>query len=569
VEITIRNANKAIKLWDHFLTNKWDVSIQETLSGVQSIRTSSLFLIAEGFHLELDPTTTEFRVSVRAACLIDGKTYPLVHLQQDFSISDDKLVPLRWKKGRPTDQLGFTVANPNLHPLIKLSGSELQLDIQFVDITEIYYSLHGQSAWFRAYRNLNSTKLTVYFMASLIGHPLIWYLAIPESIYSASEVKPAIMVMPADYGAISYEYSFKGLQASAHGISVGNYQSGLEILMRLLLEPISDERYEKLLPNYVALRKTFRGAENSLPAALHHYRSVLTYSIDAGELVPNYWDVPLGFERAIFDNKYLLMVPLMNGGEGGSLKKAGIDKQIRNAINSIYSHGTVLHSSSIQVKNPVLVAYSQSGGNIFSCAKANLSAVGGLILFEPQYMTDFMPSEDRSLALGKAVIPELLKLGAKVVLVGRYKDLPNKYLPDGNGAGITKLPDDKNYSILDYPFAKSGGLSASNSLIKHRYSRLVASKADKAAASILGSEDLQVYDQKTIESESKVEKFIADHKKNGGDDESLVRRVFKSSYLVDTSGGYYRHNLILAGGQDFDPSTKQYKGFMDIALRSI
>lgn len=136
---------------------------------------------------------------------------------------------------------------------------------------------------------------------------------------------------------------------------MGSNQSGLEILARVLIEPLTDERYKALLPGYIELRKSFRGQENSLPAALHHFRGVLSYEPEGGELRPLYWDVPFGFERAIFDRKYVLMVPLMNGGDGGVLIKPGSQELISNAIQSVYAHGATLNYQSLQVGKPVLM----------------------------------------------------------------------------------------------------------------------------------------------------------------------------------------------------------------------
>lgn len=574
MEISIRSANPSIPLWTHFLMNQWEVMVQETPNSGPPTVTTTLSRSAEGYQRTLAPTTGSVRVSIKANCVFTGTTFPLVHLQQDFAVSGDAITPLRWKKGKPEDSIGLQKGIPALHPLLKLTGTDIQIDVQFIDITDLYLSLHGGSAWFRVLTLLRSTEGTIRIMAALSGHPMIWYLAIPASVYAAPVIKPTIMVMPADYGAISYEYSLKGLQSSCHGVSVGNNQSGIEILARIMIEPLSDDRYEALLPRYVDLRKSFRGREDSLPAALHHFRGILTYEPEGGELRPLYWDVPLGFERAIFDHKYVLMVPLMNGGDGGVFIKPGLRDLIANALNFIYAHGPTLNYESLQVTKPVLMVYSQSGGNLFTAVDRNMDGVGGLVLFEPQYMNDYGPTDDHNLTLGKKVIPELIRRGVKVVLVGRYKDMPQKYLPNGKGAGIIKFPDEANYNLLAYPFPSDGPLTAAHPLLKHRYSRLVAGQHDKAIELILGSDDPRTVDQKTIDTELKIDQIIATYRKTGLSDEALVQRVFSAKYLTDRPTddqphGYYLHNLILCGGQITDPITGRYRGFIDSALEAI
>lgn len=569
MDLSIRNANPTIPLWTHFLLSSWEVVVQETPAAGGPTSTATLVRSADSYKLILAATTATVRVSIKASCAFNGATFPLVHLQQDFAASADTLTPLGWKKGEPKDPIGLQKGIPALHPLLKHNGGDLQVNIQFVDITDLYLSLHGGSAWFRVLPLLRSTESTMRIMAALGGHPMIWYLAIPASVYAAPVIKPAVMVMPADYGAISYEYSLKGLQSSFHGVSVGSNQSGLEILARVLIEPLTDERYKALLPGYIELRKSFRGQENSLPAALHHFRGVLSYEPEGGELRPLYWDVPFGFERAIFDRKYVLMVPLMNGGDGGVLIKPGLQELISNAIQSVYAHGATLNYQSLQVGKPVLMVYSQSGGNLFTAVERNMDGVGGAVLFEPQYMTDYMPREDHNLTLGKKVIPGLLQRNVKVVLVGRYKDMPQKYLPAGNGTGLIKFPDEANYKLLAYPFPAGQTLATAHPLLKLRYSRLLDGQHDKAIDIILGSDDPRSYDQKAIATEAKIDQSIVAFRKAGMSDEALLQRVFNSTFLTDSSGGYYLHNLIIAGGQVVNPTTGTYRGFLDSALEAI
>jgi len=461
MQIRVSNANRAVPLFKHFLLTRWHVTIeQRTAASGGTAPAEPMTQTNDGFTGMVDDSTRWLRLAVRASCVVGSATYELIHIKQDFNVpprADTTLEPLGWKKGAPSDPIGLYKGIPNLHPLLALNGNNVTLDIHFVDVTDLYLDLHGRSPWFLAMNVLRGTDRTIRIMASLGGHPLIWYVTVPASCAGIPKVKPAVLVMPADYGAIFYDNSLPGIRTSTHGKSAGSLQSGLETLCWTLTEPLTDERYNALLPRYVALRKTFSGPADDLPQPLHHFRGVLTYQPSSGKLVPQYWDVPMGVERAIHDEKYILMLPVMNGGEGGVLIQPGLRKRISNAINFLYSHGTTLHYESIDIGKPVLSTFSQSGDNVFTSADRNRDDIGGLVLFEPQYMNEHLPGEDRNLTFGKAVVPELLRRSVKVVVVGRYRERPRKYLPDGQADGILTLPDAANYHLLAYPLPTSGG----------------------------------------------------------------------------------------------------------------
>jgi len=575
VRLTVVNANPAVPLWTHFLLRTWTATVETRAQGAGAGRPEPVTVGPSGFTVDLAPDTAWLRLVIAASADVDRTTYPLLRIQQEFTVTPDGgLVPLGWRKGPAYDPLGRPKGIPALHPLLNVTGSTVGLDVRFVDITDLYNGLHGHSAWARCMNLLRGTDRTIRALASLGGHPLVWYAVLPASIYRMPRIKPAVMIMPADYGAIYYENSLAGLRSSLHGVSVvtedNNLQSGLEILARLLTEPLTDDRYEQLLGPYIQLRGTFRGDPAALPGPLHHFRNVLAY-LPGKELVPQYWDVPLGFERAIHDEKYALLVPLMNGGEGGVLIRPGLDDLTAGALRTVYTHGSALEADSLAADKPVVMAFSQSGGNAFTSAGNNLKGIGGLVLFETVYTNEYpRDATNRRLMLGKDVIPKLLKENVKVVVIGRWRDRPRDFLPDGKLLpGITVFPDAVNYHLLDYPLPPDGKLSSAHPVVALRYSRLVDGRHDRAVDLILGSEDPAHVDAPTVQSEAAVEASIAAYRKAGLSDESIVRRVFSMKYLPDKSGAYYAHNLILAGGQHLDTRTRTYRGFIHEALRLL
>ncbi|MFM9442414.1 hypothetical protein [Streptomyces acidiscabies] len=575
MRLTVVNANPAVPLWTHFLLRKWTATVETRVQGAGAGQPVPVPVGPSGFTADLAPGTAWLRLVIDASVDVDRTTYPLLRIQQEFTVTPDgRLVPLGWRKGPAYDPLGRPKGIPALHPLLDVTGSTVALDVRFVDITDLYNALHGRSAWAQVMNLLRGTDRTIRALASLGGHPLVWYAVLPASTYTVPRIKPAVMIMPADYGAISYDNSLAGLRSSLHRVSAAlpnNYiQSGLEILARVLTEPLTDDRYEKLLGPYIALRKTFRGDPAALPGPLHHFRGVLSY-LPGKDPEPQYWDVPLGFERAIHDEKYVLLVPVMNGGEGGVLLRSGLDDLTAGAVAAVYTHGTALDADTLTVDKPVVMAYSQAGGNAFTSAGNNLGKIGGLVLFETVYTNEFpRDATNHRLLLGKDVIPKLLQENVKVVVIGRWRERPRDYLPDGKILrGITVFPDAANYYLLDYPLPPDGRLASAHPVVAFRYSRLVNGKQDKALDLILGSDDPAHIDDPTAQSEAAVEASIAAYRKAGLSDEAIVRQVFSAKYLPDdlALGGFYQHNLILAGGQHLDTKTRTYRGFVQEALR--
>ncbi|MBC6457075.1 hypothetical protein [Actinomadura sp. HBU206391] len=156
-----------------------------------------------------------------------------------------------------------------------------------------------------------------------------------------------------------------------------------------------------------------------------------------------------------------------------------------------------------------------------------------------------------------------------MVVVGRHRDRPRKYLPDGRAAGIHTLPDAANHHLLAYPLPASGGYAGAHPVVRHRYSRLVDGPHDTALDQILGSGDPATVEQKTVDNELKIEETIAGFRRAGLNDDAIIRRVFSAEYEPDAPGAYYSHNLILVGGQTFDNASRRYRGFFHDALAAI
>jgi hypothetical protein len=285
-----------------------------------------------------------------------------------------------------------------------------------------------------------------------------------------------------------------------------------------------------------------------------------------GDLDPDFWSISSGLERAIEESASVLFLPVMNGGEGGEFIKPGVHRLLANAVNVIYSQSHLLVAETIDVRKAVLMAFSQSGGNVFSAAGNDPMNIRGLVLLEPQYMNEWLRNEDKRLKLGREVIPVLLENRATVVVVGRYRERPRKYLPEGRANGIVTLPDAANYHVLSYPLP-SGKVASLHPLIARRYARLLDS-ADVVRTMLL-SEDEVNEDAAVVNQEAKVEDVLDRYRAKGMSLEAIIRAVFPLSLEPDAPGRYYPHSVTLTGGQELDVDGKSHRSFLHEGLRRI
>ena len=316
-----------------------------------------------------------------------------------------------------------------------------------------------------------------------------------------------------------------------------------------LTNPIADSDYEDKLERYLQLTKRFeKRAGDSLPP-LHHFREVLAYYPSGGTLRPGFWDVPFGFEQALTDRKQILVIPQLNGGQGGIAILAGLKALVQNAVWLIYSQGnTLTYDTLLPVKQLILTCYSESGGNAFTASSKNLADIRALICFEAQYMNQALKKENKNLTLGKQVIPLLLKQSSKVAILGRHKQgWESKYMPQQvDPSGLILLPDEANYGLLEYP---PRAYDSTSLILKRRYSRLLKNAGDPIINKML-TQETGVIDYASAISEAKVDEIIGKFRKMGFTDEKLIKTVFTANFNVDDHGGFFTHNIAISSGQE-------------------
>ena len=563
-------------VWNHFLLTGLQVRVKVT-DNSNRISEVSVPRSANEFRWTIPDTTTAFDLIIEAAFTFEGRSYQLLRIVQTIGTEVTegrltRLMTIRWQKMTPDQTTGLAKGSPQLHPLLRFSPNDgvVTLNLAFVDITNLFHDIHGATPWYRALELLKGTTRTIRVLASLRGHPLIWYVVIPQSVTAEAELKPVLLYYPADYGGIAYENNLAGIKSVAHNTSIGNIQCGGETLVSFLTKPLSDEEYDAKLDKFVEMRDKFKRRQGRNPPPLHHYREVLSYQVSAASLVPKYWNIPFGFETAISEHKKILFVPQINGGNGGVAINAGLKDLLTSALLMIYAQGNTLTYDTVTIGKPILVCYSQSGGNAFTAASRNGADLLGLACFEPQYMNQHLKGEDKSLLLGKDVIPALVRQGVKVAVVGRHKDgWASKYLPERVPVtDMIVLPDDSHYFLLNYPDASKPYDPNASPVLARRYSRLLKNKADRVIKGLIDGE-LGDIDTESAAAEEQVEKIIEKHRAAGLTDEGLVKTVFVASFNVDDSGGYFTHNFIIASGQDMKPDGSAIRTFFNQVLASM
>lgn len=551
-------------VWDHFLLKDAKAIIKLPVG-----EPIEMAKAPNAFRAEIPDAIDWIDLVVSAAFRYNGTQYPLLKIVQRFQVIKQNnvatgLSAITWQKVLLSQSSGFTKAKPPLHPLLLVSGTTVTVVIEFVEITHLFNTIHGDTPWFNALHLLKGTNRQVHVLAALRGSPFIWYVVIPQSVADKQAQQPNLLLYPADYGGIFYAQDrLEGITTPNHSTSVENrdsyIQCGGEVLFSFLTKPISDKDYEDKLEKYLAQANRFKNRNGRKLPPLHHFREVLGFGLDGDLPVPRHWDIPFGFEQALSDKQQILLVPQINGGDGGICIREGLKTLVDNAIFFIYTHSNSLHYDSIVVNRLILTCYSESGGNIFTAAKNNLSDTRAVICFEPQYMnehlsgiTDGKPwTENKNLSLGKDVIPLLLRQNSKIAIIGRRKGgLEGKYLPKGiNPASLILLPDDAHYGILDYPEPSKSFNPVAFPVLERRYSRLLKPTADNVINKIRSGETAPI-DYASSNKEAKIDDFIAKQRKNGLNDEQLIKKIFTLNYNGDSSGGYYTHNYIVSCGQE-------------------
>ncbi|MGH2318835.1 hypothetical protein ACRC6Q_13815 [Planococcus sp. SE5232] len=554
MELIIKYSNVKAQIWDHFLLKDTKVTINKFNAKLGITGSDDILKTKDTFRYELEDTFEEIEIIISTMFRHNGVEYQLLKIIQRFLVKREdnhivELIPTRWQKLSLEQKTTIARTTPSLHPLLNVKGGMITILIDFVDITRLFNDIHGDTPWFSALNLIKGTQRHIRVMASLRGHPFIWFVVVPGSVAHIKELQPNLLIYPAGFGGINYVADkIEGITTNNHNMSVGNIQCSGETLFSFLTQPITDPDYDVYLKDYLKLQDRFKYRLGRKLPPLHHFRDLLNYDPSKEGLYPLSWDKPFGFEQAIDKQQQILLIPQINGGDGGIAIQENLMGLVKNVIYYIYTHTNTLTYETIDVKQLILTGYSNSGGNIFTATKRNLKDIKAIICFEVQYMNKH--DENKQLTLGKNVIPALLAQGGKVIIVGRRKnEWESKYLPDGvSHSKLILLPDESHYSILEYPDVSKPYNPSAFPVLKRHYSRLLKNNSDNVITNILGSES-GVIDFYSVKKELKVEEIIEKFRKSGFNDEQIIKIIFTPK-LNNDHGGYYVHNFIISSGQE-------------------
>jgi hypothetical protein len=538
----------------HFLLRNTVVSGTVTHNGVVS--DAGLFTGGAGFGVVYDETKPGWLdLNIQVRYHYGGNGFVLLKILQGFSISGTAgapPLPQRWQKGAGVFTAGIPTSSPRLHPLLRMTGTDITVALDFLDITELYERIHGRTPWFQVLNLIRRTNFRLRFLAHLRGEPSIWYAVVPEQARLAAQLTPHLFYWPADYGGIKYDHrSEAGITTPNHNTSVGSNQCSGETLCSFLATPLTHDEYLNLLPAYTTLRASWPtpvALDERHPWPLHRYRDLLSVGHSLGKIVPRHWSLPFGFEQVFARTDHLLFFIQGNGGSAPGAIGTGLKRLAESAIATIYSGGDTLVNADYAAGKLVISCYSESGGNAFTACRNNVDDIRALICIEPQYMNEHLKGEHSHLALGFRVIPMLLKQKIRVVLIARRWEPKHqlKYLPKGvTPARLDLLPTEANRHVIDYP------PTTGNRHNKHRLGRLLDHTHDATSRAVIADGGATI-DPGAVNQEIRTDAALDALRQAGKTDREILDEVFVDKLNLDKRGGFYSHNFLLAGGERED-----------------
>ncbi len=551
---------------NHFLLRTVAVSATHSVGG--TTRALPVSRTARGFTVTFDGAisgTLEVRWEVRYH--LDGQGWMLSKVRQVFAAGGPTLpalTPIRWFKAASPFSEGVPVNIPPLHPHLAVSGFNVTVSPKFLDITDLFMSVHGRTPWFRTLEIVRSTDFTLRVLACLLGRPLIWYVVIPKAARESASVAPHLSYWAADYGGIDYVHDTElEITTRNHNTTVNRLQCGGHILCSYLLSPLTHADYVAKAPAYTAAHARFedfrKSPKDQLPPELHRLRSVLSYATAGKLLYPKNWDIPFGFERTIENTNRVLVFPQVHNGDAGVTIRLGLRRLVESALTAIATGSTTFTNATVTAGPLVLSCYSEAGGNLFTASDRNLSDLKAIVCVEPQYVNEALDMENGNHVLGRVVIPKLIRNRVKVVIVARRAEAWQraKYLPRGVPlSAMTLLPTEAKLGVVSFP------PDPAHPFQKHRLGRLLDPPRDETRTYINGA-GKQVLPARVPGMELLVDNRIDDRRKQGLTDKQLIADVFPVVLNDDNGGGSFTHNFMISGGEDdsmFDKDGKPIPG---------
>jgi len=470
------------------------------------------------------------------------QTFELKHLPPDAG-TDYELLPHIWKFEDLRSSLA-TANHPGAHPLLQYDDKTklISLECTVLDVTHYWLFLRKDNPNYLAMVTLMPPKDKVGFriLANLGGIPFIWHVVFPKDISNQGSVNPHIYFSPADNAEekradkTDEEYFFDA-----------RFADGKTERSSGQLSDVTDGKY---LLNYLA-GPAIESKVSTNTNFYRWYRNVNKAIPDGNGLSPNFWQIPLGFAKALAESskKQLLLMPQRheNGGNGLAATPA-LNEIVGAAVRLLRSNGEVLgqnFNAPFSIGKYIFSAYSDSGQTIWAACQheALLANLKGVLLVEPMGMAD----------KGNKVLENLLRRKIQVHYAGRWRGTTKDIVPAPTAQFAVNLADKKlQAQIRFYPseanYAKTWAYppkpAAGQPFIKFRNHRFVDLNSDTLMASL---------------EKQGLEKLSKDKNVKG---EDLLKELFQARFNNDSSGNYYSHNFAIGGGQIFNLAAGAFYG---------
>jgi hypothetical protein len=326
------------------------------------------------------------------------------------------------KEGRvpPAQTMMPALESAGLHPLVtidqKATPATIVVNAEFVDATQLFWSLHAAGDQWRWYLhpNLGGRADNLRVLAwTTGGRPMLWFVAATDAV--VRKIDPPGTRQGADLiffrpppGSNSFGY-----QLSKAGFSDPRHQdTTLHILARYLLRPCDT----KLIPTLAA-----QGVQG--PEDLGDVMASATTALpsDPMERVSALWTVfqPVGLEAAIAQTQqpHVLFLPLGSdvadpGGYDGALL-AGIKTTVASALALLWSTGGVAREANalpaFASRELWLAGHSAGNGALATCAANNGADVDRMITVDAT----------GTFTLKGSVVPAITKAAAARAAAGK------------------------------------------------------------------------------------------------------------------------------------------------------
>ncbi|MEG3974172.1 hypothetical protein QT970_06070 [Microcoleus sp. herbarium8] len=488
--------------------------------------------------------------------------FELKHLPPDNS-TDYELLPHTWRFEdlRASLSTSHQHNHPGTHSLLQYDDKKklITLECTVLDVTDYWLFLRKNNPNYLSLFALMPPPEKIGFrvLANLSGIPFIWHLVFPKALLFQSSVNPHVFFSPADNAEEKradksdedyfYDTQFSDGRTERNSGQLGKVTDG-----KYLRDYLASPALESKVPTNANFFRYYRNVNKAIPSG--------------SGLVPNFWQIPLGFAKALAESseKQLLLMPQRheNGGNGLSTTPA-LNHIVGAAIRLLRSNSETLGQNfnvPFSIGKYIFSAYSDSGNSVWAACQHEvlIANLKGILLIEPMGMGE----------TGTKILGKLLARNVQVHYVGRWRGTTKDIVPAPTSQFAVNLADKKLQSKIHfYPseanYAKTWSyppkVNASQPFIKFRNYRFIDLNSDPLMAPL---------DEKQL-----IEKLSQDKNAKG---EDLLKELFQDKFNNDSSGNYYSHNFAISGGQIFNlpagafyGKDNIYKTFFHEAIESL